>query len=158
RCNYIRVNTNRKILVGTQDTNSANPNQPPAGQPVQAGVTFHDVSNPQNPQLLGFYQTRANGATHGFEIDDRFVYACATTPESKPGTTQEVEIITYSTPGTLVPASTLKTKGKHVGEPSAPQAHLNKDATPKFIQCHEINLKKNRLYVAWRDAGLVIVD
>jgi len=27
RCNYIRVNTNRKILVGTQDTNSANPNR-----------------------------------------------------------------------------------------------------------------------------------
>jgi hypothetical protein len=24
--------------------------------------------------------------------------------------------------------------------------------------CHEINLHKNRLYVAWRDAGMVIVD
>src|SRR5262249_15657591 len=37
RCNYIGVNPSRKILVGTQDINSANPNQPPAGQPVQAG-------------------------------------------------------------------------------------------------------------------------
>lgn len=120
-------------------------------------MTFHDVSNPQNPQPLGFYLTRANGATHGFEIDDRFVYACATTPESKPGSTHEVAIIDYSNPRNPVLASTLHIQGQHVVETYAPQDQLNPDGTPQVIQCHEINLYKNRLYVAWRDAGLVIV-
>lgn len=49
RCPYIRVNTRRQILVGTHDRNADNPTQPPAGQPTQAGVTFHDVSDPRNP-------------------------------------------------------------------------------------------------------------
>src|SRR6516162_6742706 len=31
RCNYLRVNDRRKILIGTQDTSSANPIQPPEG-------------------------------------------------------------------------------------------------------------------------------
>src|SRR5262249_7630872 len=99
RCNYLRVNNKRKILVGTQDTSSANPIQPPKGQPVQAGVTFHDVSNPFHPRLLSFFLTRENGGTHGFEIDDRFVYTCATTPLSKPGSTHELVILDYSDPG-----------------------------------------------------------
>jgi len=34
RCNYLRVNNDRNILVGAQDTNNANPNEPPAGQPL----------------------------------------------------------------------------------------------------------------------------
>lgn len=158
RCNYLRINSDRKILIGTQDTNGANPVKPPAGQPVQAGVAFYDVSNPTNPQLLSFFLTRPNGATHGFEIDDRFVYACATTPQSKPGSTHEVVILDYSDARHPVLAGTVHIQGQHVGETYAPQDQLNPNGTPQTIQCHEVNLFKNRLYVAWRDAGMVIVD
>jgi hypothetical protein len=158
RCNYIRVNYDRKILVTLHDTTSANPIQPPPGQPVQAGVTFHDVSNPSNPQLLGFLLTRANGATHGFEIDDRYVYGCATTPQSKPGSTLEVVIIDYGNPRTPVLVGSVHIQGQHVGETYLPLDNLKPDGTPQVIMCHEINLHNNRLYVAWRDAGMVVID
>ena len=158
RCNYLRVNNDRNILVGTQDTNNANPNEPPAGQPVQAGVTFYDVSKPSNPQLLGFFSTQSNGGTHGFEIDNRYVYACATTPQSKPGSTHELVIIDYADPRHPTLVSTLHIQGQHVGEDYAPQDQIKPDGTPQIIMCHEINLFNNRLYISWRDAGMVIVD
>jgi hypothetical protein len=158
RCNYLRVNNDKKILIGTHDTSGANPMQPPVGQPVQAGVTFYDVSNPAKPQLLGFYLTRANGGTHGFEIDDRYVYACATTPQSKPGSTHELVILDYSDPRNPTLASTLHIQGQHVGETYEPQNQLKPDGTPQIIMCHEINLHNNRLYISWRDAGMIIVD
>lgn len=161
RCPYIRVNTKRHILVGTHDINAANPTQPPPGQPVQAGVTFHDVRDPRNPQFLGFFLTRNNGATHGFEIDDNFVYTCANRPESKTGVTggnQELVIIDYSNPAAPTLASTLHIQGQHMGETFEERDQLNPNGTPQRIWCHEITLHKGRLYIAWRDAGLVVVD
>ncbi len=160
RCPYIRVNTNRHILVGTQDT-SNNPIRPPNGQPVQAGVSFYDVSDPRHPTQLGFFETRPNGGAHGFEIDDNFVYACANTPQSKTGITGdnlELVIIDYSNPQAPTLASTLHIQGQHVGETFAPGDQLNPNGTPQKIWCHEINKDKDRLYIAWRDAGMVIVD
>ncbi|HJY07106.1 MAG TPA: hypothetical protein VJ323_12385, partial [Bryobacteraceae bacterium] len=82
RCPYIRLNEERRILIGTQDTSGSNPVQPPAGESAQAGITFHDVSDPADPKLLGFFLTQPNGSTHGLDIDDRYVYACANMPES----------------------------------------------------------------------------
>jgi len=160
RCPYIRVNTDRKILVGTHDRNAANPTQPPAGQPVQAGVSFHDVSNPLNPQPLSFFLTANNGSTHGLEIDDRFVYACASTPQTKPpvGRNQEIVIIDYSDPRHPVLASTVRVPGQRIGEEYEERDRLNPDGTPQVIQCHEINLHNGRLYVSWRDVGFVVVD
>ena len=161
RCPYVRVNTKRQILVGTHDTNTDNPVQPPAGQAVRAGVSFTDVSDPGNPKPLGFLLTRENGATHGFEIDDRYVYACANTPQSKTGVTganQELVIVDYSDARNPKLVSTLHIKGQHVGEEFDPQDQRNPDGSQQKLWCHEINLHKGRLYIAWRDAGLVIVD
>lgn len=160
RCPYIRVNQSRKILIGTHDTNSSNPNQPPSGQAARAGVSFTDVSDPKHPQALGFFETQPNGEAHGFEIDDRYVYACATTPQSKPSAlgNQELVIIDYNNPAAPVLVSTLHIQGQHVGETFAPQDQLNPNGTPQKVWCHEITKFKNRLYIAWRDAGMVIVD
>ena len=98
RCVYLRVNTNKHILIGTHDTTSSSPY--PAPGPVQAGVSFTDVSDPSNPKALGYIVTAANGATHGLDIDDRYVYACATTPQSKTnvGSNHEIVIIDYIDP------------------------------------------------------------
>jgi len=160
RCPYIRVNTNRQILVGTHDSNAANPTRPPPGQPVRAGVTFHDVSDPRNPRFLGFFLTRNNGATHGFEIDDRFAYACASMPETAAPTSQnqEVVIIDYNDPRNPVLAGRVHITGNHVGEPRGPMDDLNPNGTRQVNQCHEINLHNGRLYVAWRDVGMVVID
>ena len=161
RCPYLRVNTSRHILVGTQDQSSANPNQPPPGEPAHAGVSFYDVSNPRHPVPLGFIETRPDGKSHGFEIDDNFVYACANTPESKPPMVEEnmeLVIIDYSNAQSPTLVSSLHIQGEHIGEEFAPQDQLNPDGTPQKIACHEITKHKDRLYIAFRDAGLVVVD
>ncbi len=157
RCNYIRLNARRKILVVGMDANQANPNQPTGGPAPQAGVGFYDVSEPRTPRLLGFLLTLPNGATHGFEIDDRYVYGCARLGLTKPGD-QELAIIDYSDPGHPSVVSSVHIQGQHVGENYEPRDQRNLDGTPQHVWCHEVNLHKDRLYVAWRDAGMVIVD
>ena len=120
-------------------------------------MSFHDISDPRLPRFLGFALTRENGATHGFEIDDRFVYTCANTAESKVGVTggnQELVIIDYSDPTHPRVASALHIPGQHVGETFEPQDQLNPNGTPQKVWCHEITLHRKRLYIAWRDAGL----
>jgi hypothetical protein len=157
RCPYIRVNTSRKILVGTHDTNSANPT--PAVGPARAGVGFYDVSDPKNPVELGFYESLPNGTTHGLEIDDRYAYMCANTAASKPGSlNHEVLIVDYQDPRNPQLVGSVHIPGQHVGEATPPQDQSNPDGTQQKIWCHEITLDKNRLYVAWRDAGVVVVD
>ena len=162
RCPYLRVNMNRHILVATHDTNRDNPRQPPAGQPVQAGVGFYDISNPGQPKGLGFLVTRENGATHGFEIDDRYIYTCANTPQTRDpkfgGGNQEVLVIDYKDPEHPALVSSVHIPGQHAGETFEPRDQRNPDGTPQHIWCHEIVKHKDRLYVAWRDAGLVIID
>jgi hypothetical protein len=32
------------------------------------------------------------------------------------------------------------------------------DGTPQVLWCHEVFYAQNRLYIAWRDAGMIIVD
>ncbi len=160
RCPYIRVNNSRKVLVGTHDTNGANPTRPPAGQPAQAGVAFYDVSNPRNPQPLGFVLTAPNGATHGMEIDDRFAYICASMPEtaSPAGRNQEVVIIDYNDPRSPAIAGRVHVTGNHRGEPRGEMDDRNPDGSLQINQCHEINVHNDRLYVAWRDVGAVVIN
>jgi hypothetical protein len=160
RCGYIRVNNDRKILVIAHDNNNANPTPPPAGQLSRAGVSFHDVSNPHDPQPLGFLLTRAGGSTHGLEIDDRFVYMCANFPDTAApiSRNQGIAIIDYSDPSNPVLASRVHITGNLIGEPRGPMDDLNPDGTQQVNQCHEINVHHGRLYVAWRDVGAVIVD
>ena len=161
RCPYVRLNTSRQILVATQDTRASNPAQPPPGEPVRAGISFHDVSDPRDPQPLAFFLTRDTGRTHGFEIDDSFVYACANTPDSKvgvPGGNQELLIIDYRDSASPTLASSLHIEGQHQEEEFEERDRFNPDGTEQKVWCHEITLHKKRLYIAWRDAGMVIVD
>lgn len=157
RCNYIRHETKRQILVIGMDTSRANPIQPPAGQAAQAGVSFYDVSDPRNPKLLSHFLSLAGGATHGFEIDDRYVYTCAQTALTKPGD-QELVIVDYGDARRPGQVSTLHIQGQRLGEAYGPRDQANLDGSPQRIWCHEIHYHKERLYVAWRDAGAVIVD
>ncbi len=157
RCSYIRLNASRNILVVGMDTSAANPRQPTGGQVAQAGVSFYDVSTPRTPRLLGFYLTQPHGATHGFEIDDRYVYGCATTLETRPSNHQFV-ILDYNDPQHPALASTVHIQGQYLSEAFAPQDQRNPDGSPQHVWCHEVNYYKDRAYVAWRDAGMVIVD
>ena len=166
RCTYQRVNTNRHVLVtgaspGMPNAVDANPIQPKGGKAnARAGLSFTDVSNPKRPKPLGFFLTDMGGATHDFAIDDNFVYACASMPESKkPGVAhQEVVIIDYRDPKNPKLAGRLHLPGQHVGEEPGVRDRLNPDGTPQKVWCQQITLHNKRLYVGWRDAGLAVVD
>ena len=157
RCNYLRLNTRRQILVVGMDTNRANPRQPTGGPAAQAGFGFYDVSNPRAPRPLGFFLTVPAGATHGFDLDDRYVYGCATTAESKPAN-HELVILDYADPQHPSLVSAVHIQGQHLEETYEPRDQKNLDGSPQRVWCHEVNYHLDRLYVGWRDAGMVIVD
>jgi hypothetical protein len=163
RCVYVRVNQRRHILVGAHDSSKANPDQPSG--PVQAGVSFTDVSDPAKPKELGYVVTEPNGATHGFDIDDRYAYVCATTPKSKknPGKgffqNHELVIIDYQDPTHPVQVGSFHVPGQEEGEAYGPtDAGKNPDGTPQMIWCHEVFYDKDKLYIAYRDAGMIILN
>ncbi len=160
RCAYLRLNTTRHVLVIGHDTSPQNPQKATSGQLPRAGFSFVDVSDPAKPVPLGFILTQEGGQTHGFDIDDRYVYGCATVPESKPGApgNHEVVIIDYQDPAHPKVVGSVHIQGQHVDEEFAPQDQRNPDGTPQHVWCHEIIHAMDRLYVAWRDAGVVILD
>ena len=44
------------------------------------------------------------------------------------------------------------------GEQFGPLNRNNPDGKPQIIQCHEIVYHNDRLYLAWRDAGMLVLD
>ena len=163
RCVYVRVNNRRHILVGADDTTKDSPY--PDNGPVQAGVSFTDVSNPSQPKQLGYIVTEPNGNTHGFDIDDRYAYVCATVPKSKknPGKgffqNHELVIIDYIDPTHPVQVGSFHIQGQEMGENYGPSdAGVNSDGTPQQIWCHEVFYDKDKLYIAYRDAGMVVLN
>src|SRR6266545_1982672 len=117
RCNYLRVNKEKKILIFAHDYDArGNPNRQPAGEKTKSGVSFYDVSDPAHPKELAFIPITPDGKAHGLDADDRYVYAC-----------------------------------------SQFSNELNREGL-QIIQCHEIVYYNDRVYAAWRDAGMVILD
>src|SRR4051812_471079 len=69
RCNYIRVNREKKILVINHENGGNNPTKTPANEKSQAGTSFHDVSDPAHPKEIGFVPFAPGGSGHGIDID-----------------------------------------------------------------------------------------
>jgi len=159
RTAYLRLNAQKNILVIGYDANAANPIQVPAGQSVKGGWVFYDVKDPANPVKLGEF-VNPGAATHGFEIDDRYVYGCASTTQTKKpvGTAQSLSVVDYSDPKNPTLASIFHITGQFEGETYASDDVKNPDGTPQIIQCHEVNKDGTRLWVAWRDAGILSLD
>jgi hypothetical protein len=159
---YLRVNCDKKILALGEDTNSANPNQPPAGERAASGVAFYDVSDPANPIQLSMWANNPGGSTHGMEMDDRYVYACGSEAQSNPITGQFVpqvmSVLDYADPANPRLASTFHVPGQLQGEAYSSDNQLNPDGVNQWVTCHEIIKDGNRLYLAYRDAGVLILD
>ncbi len=155
RCNYLRLDTARNILVFGNSTNGANPDQPSGA--ADAGWSFYDVTDPKNPVELYHLSTVPDGTTHGMEIDDQnYLYGCG---ESTAGTVRdELQIIDFNDPSHPALISTVHITGQRPGETFAPQDQTNPDGTSQIISCHEITYHKDRVYIAYRDAGVVVVD
>jgi hypothetical protein len=187
RCLYHRVDPVHHLMVIGMDATTGganNPITPPGGCTLTgsgAGLTcaqaisgwaVYDVSNPRQPKRLGFVATgnwSPNGplgnvtakATHGLDLDGRYAYVCAEVGATKlpvNGLNMEVLIIDYGDPAHPAVVSSFHVQGQHTGETFAPQDQVNPDGTPQLPYCHEINYYQNRIYVAYRDAGMIILD
>src|SRR5438093_7562659 len=157
RTAYLRVNPAKSILVIGYDANAANPN--PAVGPSKGGWAFWDVKDPANPAKLGEF-VAPGGSTHGFEIDDRYLYGCASTTETKKpgGTAQSLTVVDYADPKSPPHVSAFHIPAQFEGETDARDDQKNPDGTNQIIQCHEVNKDGDRLWVAWRDAGILELD
>jgi hypothetical protein len=157
RCNYLRVNRAKKILiVGHDDDPRGNPDKPPAGEKSQAGWSFHDVSDPRNPKRLAFIPATPGGKTHGLDIDDRYLYGCG--QFSGDLNREALQIIDYADPANPKQVASWHVPGQMKGEQYGPLNRNNPDGKPQIIQCHEIVAHNDRLYLAWRDAGMLVLD
>jgi hypothetical protein len=157
RSAYLRVDCERKVLATAHSNWPDNPNKPQAGQAVKSGLTFHDVTDPKNPKLLSEFNN-VGGATHGMEMDEKYVYLCGSTADSKPRN-EEVMFVDYTDPKAPKLAAGFHVPGQHKGEDySALNQKQPNGKTDQFITCHEIIKDGNRLYLAYRDAGVIILD
>jgi len=156
RSPYMAVSNDRRILVFGNTRNAANPIVPPPGQPTDSGWSFWDVSNPSSPVLLSHLSTLANGSTHGFEMDDRYLYACGQTLAGTVG--DEFEIFDYQDASAPFLVSSFHIQGQHPGETPGAMDKKNPNGTAQRLSCHDIVYHKDRVYIAYRDAGLVVLD
>ncbi len=156
RCNYLRVDPKRKILMFGHDTGRDNPTRPPQGEAAKAGWSFYDVSDPAKPKELAFVPATPNGKTHGMDADDRYMYGCGT---FHPDMNREgLQIVDISDPKNIRQVATWHVPGQIKGETFGPMNRNGPDGKQQIVQCHEIVYYNDRLYLAWRDAGMVILD
>jgi len=157
RCNYLRVNKEKKILIFSHDYDArGNPNKQPAGEKTKSGVSFYDVSDPSKPKELAFIPIAPDGKAHGLDADDRYVYSCSqfSTELNREG----LQIIDYGDPKAIREVGTWHVTGQKKGEQFGPLNRNGPDGKQQIIQCHEIVYYNDRVYAAWRDAGMQIID
>jgi hypothetical protein len=157
RCNYLRVNRQKKILIVAHDYDArGNPDKLATGAQTKSGVSFYDVSDPAKPRELGFVPAVPNGKTHGLDADDRYVYACS--QNSAELSREGLQIIDYSDPAAAKEVGSWHVPGQRKGEQYGPLNRNGPDGKPQVIACHEVVAYNDRLYLAWRDAGMLVLD
>jgi hypothetical protein len=156
RCAYLRVNRQKHILMFGHDAEAASPNKLKPGEKSRSGWSFYDVSDPSKPRELSFVPALAGGKTHGMDADDRYVYGCS--QYSADIGREGLQIIDYGDPEHAKTVSTWHVPGMSKGEEYSPLDQAGPDGKPQLIQCHEIVYFNDRLYLAWRDAGMQILD
>ena len=157
RCNYLRVNRQKKILMFNHDNDArGNPTKVPAGQKSRSGLSFYDVADPARPKELAFIPFAPDGQGHGLDADDRYVYSCG---QYSPDLNREaLVIVDYGDRNAIKQVGTWHVPGQMKGEQYGALNRLGPDGKQQIIQCHEIVYYNDRLYAAWRDAGMVILD
>jgi hypothetical protein len=149
RCSYLRVNTQKKILMFGSDAFEA-------GTQLKTGWWFYDVSNLRKPVQLGFVPAAPGGKTHGMDADERYLYGCGQYRADMPN--EALQIIDYQDPAHPRQVSTWHVPGQIKGEEPGPLDRAGPDGKPQVLQCHEIVYYNDRLYIAYRDAGMKILD
>lgn len=158
RCAYVDVDPRRRILVFGNDTfRDPRRNREVSAEEsnAEAGWSFYDVSNPARPRELSFLPTARGGLTHGFAVEGNYLYGCA---QLHPNSSEILAIVDYSNPRQPRTVSEWHVAGMLPGETPDPMNRAGRDGKPQVLRCHEIVPFRDRLYVAFRDAGMKIFD
>ena len=132
---------------------------------VPAGVELFDVSRPDDPRSIGFFDTsgpHSRGAHCLWFVDGRYAYVTTGMPDftpSNPLDDQFVLILDVSNPARPMEAGRWWLPGTRAGDAEPPpQRH------PRFdygYRSHNVNVyptRPDRAYVGYLDGGVLILD
>ncbi|MDB5546539.1 MAG: hypothetical protein JWO64_3688 [Hyphomicrobiales bacterium] len=156
RCTYLRVNKEKKILAFGHDSDRDNPNKVKPGEQTNTGWSFYDVADPAKPKEIAFVPATMGGKTHGMDMDDKYVYGCGTFANDM--NREGLQIIDYSDPKNIHQVATWHVTGQVKGETYGPLNQAGPDGKPQLVQCHEVVYYNDKLYLGWRDGGMIILD
>jgi hypothetical protein len=95
------------------------------------------------------------------EMDDKYVYACGSTADTvaADGRTPGIlNVLDYTDPANPVRVGEFHVPGQLRGESFAPDDTMQPNGSLQYPFCHEAIKDGNRLYVAYRDSGAIILD
>ena len=159
RCNYLRVNQEKKILIFGHDDD-------PRGNPNKAAGGRDDAGRACRSTTCRTRATRRSSPSFRSRRTARRTGSMPTTATSMPArssrpssTAKALQIIDYGNPAQHQDRSAPGTSpARCKGEQYGPLNRNGPDGKPQIIQCHEIVYYNDRVYAAWRDAGMVILD
>jgi hypothetical protein len=158
RCPYVDIDPKRKLLVFGNDT-FRDPRKgrqlTPEQMQAEAGWSFYDVSDPAKPRELAFLPTFKGGVVHGVTIDDRYLYGCAQLHENS---FEILTIVDFRDPRQPRKQWEWHVPGQLPGETPEPRNRAGRDGKPQTLRCHISYAYNDKLYVAYRDAGMKIFD
>ncbi|OZM77110.1 hypothetical protein CFP66_37650 [Pseudonocardia sp. MH-G8] len=133
------------VLVVNHERNPAEPD----AQEWSAGLAFFDISDPRKPREVGFFPTPGKG-THRMTYDPPYVYMSG----SDRGYSDQFLIIAdASDPARPVEVGRWWFPGMRTGAGEEPSWNAGR----RYAH-HHANLRGDRAYATWWDAGLVILD
>jgi hypothetical protein len=158
RCPYVDIDPQRKLLVFGNDP-FRDPRKgrqlTPEQMNAEAGWSFYDVSQPDKPRELGFLSTRKGGVVHGLAIEGNYLYGCAQLHDDS---YEILTIVDFGDPRRPRKLWEWHVPGQLKGETPEPQNRAGRDGKPQTLRCHISAPYNDKVYVAYRDAGMKIFD
>lgn len=134
------------VLVVNHERNPAEPN----ATEWSAGLKFFDISDPHRPKEIGFFPTPGKGVHRMTYLEPPYVYLCG----SDTGySDQFLIIIDARDPSRPVEVGRWWFPGMRTGSGEVPSW-----PSQRRYAHHHANIRGDRAYATWWDAGLVILD
>lgn len=134
------------ILVVNHERNPAEPN----ATRWSAGLKFFDISDPRRPKEIGFFPTPGKGVHRMTYLEPPYIYLCG----SDLGySDQFLIIVDAADPSRPVEVGRWWFPGMRTGSGEVP----GWPAGRRYAH-HHANIRGDRAYATWWDAGLVILD
>lgn len=134
------------------------------GQPG-CGMEAFDISNPEQPRSIGFYDASGPGSKGChclWWVDGEYAHLATGTPDSRPTNPRDDQfyvILDVKDPARPTEAGRWWYPGTQGGDGAAPPArHPQFDAGHSLHNANVYPQRPHRAYCGWKDSGVVILD